>query len=112
MHTKKFVLPTFSGDRSDWSKFKYVWKSLTEKQFEDKVCLAYELNKSCAKGKAADSIKHIAVTSKTVYDQMWAILSEEYDDQGLNVQSALYYLMTLKAVDERGYRGIVICVHM
>ena len=107
VHTKKPALPTFSGDRSDWSEFKYVWKSLAEKQFEDKVLLAYELKKSCAKGKAADSIKHIAVTSEFVYDEMWARLSEEYDDQGLNVQSALYRLMSLKAVDERDYKGIV-----
>lgn len=49
------------------------------------MLLAYELKKACAKGKAADSIRHIAVTSDTVYDEMWARLSEEYDDQGLNV---------------------------
>ena len=107
VHTKKPNLPTFSGERSDWSEFKYVWRSLAEKQFTDNVLLAYELKKACSRGKASESIKHIPVTSDSAYDELWTRLSEEYDDQGLSVQAALNRLMSLKSVDDREYKKIV-----
>ena len=107
IQTKKPTLPSFSGDRKDWPEFKCVWKSLAEGQYFNKMQLAMELKKACSKGRAATAVRHIFVTSDTAYDNIWSRLSEEYDDPGLCVQSALKTLASLKAVGDRDYKGIV-----
>ena len=106
IQTKKPALPTFSGDRADWPEFKCVWRSLAEAQFSNSLQLAMEL-KRCCRGKAAERIKHIYVTTDRAYGDMWERLTEEYDDPGLSVQSALSRLMSIKTVDDKDYAGIV-----
>ena len=106
IHTKKPSLPMFSGERADWPEFKCVWRPLAEGQFRNKIQLAMEL-KRCCKGKAADKVRHIYVTSESAYQEIWARLSEEYDDPGLSSQAAINQLMSLRAPEADNYQGIV-----
>ena len=107
IQTKRPFLPTFSGERADWPEFKFAWRALAEQQYGNKILLALELKKACSKGRATNSIRHLAVTSDRVYDELWSRLSEEYDDQGLSVQAALNRLFRVNAVTEKDYKGIV-----
>ena len=88
IQTIKPSLPIFSGKREDWPEFKCVWKTLAEAQFGNRLQLAMEL-KRCCKGKAAEKVQHIYATSEEAYMSIWQRLSEEYDDPGLAVQSAI-----------------------
>ena len=107
VYTKKSSLPLFSGNRADWPEFKVVWKSLAEAQFVNKMQLAMELKRCCQKGRAGESLRSIYITSDAAYDEMWSRLSEEYDDPGLSVQSALGQLMSVKNVNEGDYNCLV-----
>ena len=107
IRTKKPSLPMFSGNRTDWLEFKCLWRSLAEAQLTNKMHLAMELKRCCSKGRAAERLKHILVTSEKAYDDMWDRLKEEYDDPGLCVQSALNRLMMLKGVEDKDYAGMV-----
>ena len=107
VRTKKPSLPMFSGNRADWPEFKCLWRSLAEAQFANKLHLAMELKRCCSKGRAAERLKHILVTSESAYSEMWDRLSEEYDDPGLCVQAALNSLVSLKSVEEKDYGGLV-----
>ena len=107
VYTKKSSLPIFSGNRADWPEFKVVWKSLAEAQFRNKMQLAMELKKCCPKGRAGESLRSIYITSDAAYDEMWIRLTEEYDDPGLSVQSALSQLMSVKHVNEGDYNCLV-----
>ena len=53
---RKMDLPTFSGDRRDWPKFKTVWKSVAESALHNKTALAHELKRS-VKAEASKRIK-------------------------------------------------------
>ena len=106
IHTKKPSLPTFSGERADWPEFKCVWRPLAEGQFAHRIQLAMEL-KRCCKGRAADKIRHIYVTSESAYEEIWARLSEDYDDPGMSSQAAINQLATLRAPDADNYEALV-----
>ena len=106
IHTKKPSLPFFSGERVDWPEFKCTWRALAEAQYKNHMQLAMEL-KRCCKGRAGERLKHIYVTNDSAYSEMWKRLSEEYDDPGLSVQSALSRLTALKSVEDRDHEGIV-----
>ena len=106
MQTKRPSLPIFSGERQVWPEFKALWKALAEPQFTSPLQLAKELKEAC-KGKAAERIKNIYLTSEAAYGEMWRRLTEEYDDPGLSVQSALKKLRMLKPVADKDYSGIV-----
>ena len=106
IHTKKPSLPFFSGERVDWPEFKCTWRALAEAQYKNHMQLAMEL-KRCCKGRAGERLKHIYVTNDSAYNEMWKRLSEEYDDPGLSIQSALSRLTALKLVEERDHEGIV-----
>ena len=106
IQTKKPSLPVFSGERSDWPEFKAVWRALAEAQYGNKMQLGMEL-KRCCKGRAWERLRHIYVTNEDAYSEMWRRLSEEYDDPGLSVQTALSRLMSLKAVGDHDYEGLV-----
>ena len=107
IHTKKPSLPHFSGTRADWPEFKAVWRALAESQFSNRMQLAMELKRACSKGKAAEAGKHIYVTSDRAYDEIWSRLSEEYDDPGLCVQSAMNTLLNLKSFDESDLKALI-----
>ena len=47
------------------------------------------------------------VTNDSAYDDMWRRLSEDYDDPGLSVQSALGRLVSLKPVIDSDFTGLV-----
>ena len=66
-----------------------------------------ELKRCCSKGRAAERLKHILVTSERAYQDMWDRLTEEYDDPGLCVQSALNRLVTLNSVSDKDYANMV-----
>ena len=106
IQTKKPSLPIFSGRREDWPEFKCVWRTLAEAQFGNRLQLAMELKK-CCKGKAAEKVQHIYATSEEAYMSIWQRLSDEYDDPGLAVQSAIGRLLSLKAISDRDYHAIV-----
>ena len=101
IRAKRTPLPVFSGSREDWPEFKCLWQSIAERQINNKMQLAMELKRSCSKGRASERLKHILVTSEVAYSDMWNRLVEEYDDVGLNVQSILNRLVSLRVVEEK-----------
>ena len=70
VHLKKTLLPTFSGHRKDWPKFKAVWKQLAEGAYKNKTALVHELKRS-VRGDASQRIKSVYVTNPEAYDAMW-----------------------------------------
>ena len=66
-----------------------------------------ELKRCCPKGRAYERLKYILVTTDEAYKDMWDRLSEEYEDPGLIVKSALQNLMSLRSVEEKDNIDIV-----
>ena len=106
VQTKRPSLPYFSGERADWPEFRCVWRKLAEAQYSNQTQLAMEL-KRCCKGRAAERLKFIYCTNESAYEELWSRLYEEYDDPALSIQEALGRLMSIKAVGEDNYLGLV-----
>ena len=91
-------LPTFSGNRRDWPKFKTVWRSVAESALR---------NKCSVRGEASKRIKSVYVTKPEAYDTMWQKLESYYEDVGASVQAALDDLHKLKPVASEDFKGLV-----
>jgi hypothetical protein len=104
---KRFALPQFSGERRDWPEFRSVWLDLTQHAGVSSVTLAYELKRSL-KGKALELVRNVIATRDNAYQEMWARLSEYYDDVTASVQSIMSELFgKLKVVKDEDFKGMV-----
>ena len=100
-------LPTFTGARKDWARFKSIWQNIVEKQGFSAIHLAGQLYDSIKKGTALSLIKAITIKDATSYRIMWDRLEEYYSDTGAVLASLLQDLEELKSVRNAKNKDVI-----
>ena len=100
-------LPTFSGARKDWARFKSIWLNIVEKQGFNAIHLASILVSSVKRGTALSLIKAVTIKDETSYRIMWDRLEEYYSDTGAVLASLLQDLEELKSVRNAKNKDVI-----
>ena len=102
----KSPLPTFGGDRKQYSDFRSIWQSFAEDEFRSCSERAWAL-KRCLNGDALSCIDAITISQPWAYQRMWQRLDAKYLDVSLNIQSIYADLQRLSSVKEDDLGSLV-----
>ena len=103
---KQAPLPTFDGDRKEWSEFRAVWLSYAHSECHTEEERAWNL-KQCLKGRALTHVKAILVNQPLAHERMWKRLEDIYSDASITVRAAFSELEKLSPVMDNDIKGLI-----
>ncbi|XP_055622858.1 uncharacterized protein LOC129766361 [Toxorhynchites rutilus septentrionalis] len=89
----KVPIPTFDGSYSAWPKFKAIFQDLMAMSGDSDVIKLFHLDKALI-GSAVGALD-AKIMSEGNYDQAWAVLTEQYENQRVIVESYIRGLFSL-----------------
>jgi len=99
-------IPTFSGIRQEWSKFRTSWRGYAAFEFQTDEQRAAAL-RSSLRGAAFDCIKSIYSHQPNAYEQQWDKLEKRYSDVSPCMQNVYKMLSRSKPVLGKDHKALV-----